>query len=157
MEPARICPQACLYVSKRLSPGQMCKSHDSKSFGRRQRNRSRDSSVLRNDSVKTRLWNELHDLRKQGLADVHSQPPESLSISRSYPSEATSSLNRHQTRNYSLPSTHKAFLRSLGSFNRTVVALVRDLSEPTWGNLPQDEGGQKSRRDFLGTSGSSQR
>ena len=85
IEFARVRPQARLDVSKRLSQSQLRKSHDSKVLGRRQRPHTRISLVTLHDSGETRPGDELHDLCKQRLADVHGQPPESLSIPGSYP------------------------------------------------------------------------
>ena len=53
IELARICPQACLDVSQRFSPGQLRKSHDSKVLGCRQRPHTRISLVTLHDSGET--------------------------------------------------------------------------------------------------------
>ena len=98
VELARVCSQARLDVSQRLAPRQLPKSHGSKVLGCRQRPHTRIASVPRNNSGKTRPGDELHDLCKQRLADVHGQPPESLSIPGSYPFLALCSSNRHQTK-----------------------------------------------------------
>lgn len=98
IEFARVCSQARLDVSQRLVPRQLRKSHDSKVLGCRQRPHTRISLVTLHDSGKTRPGDELHDLCKQRLADVHGQPPESLSIPGSYPFLAVCSSNRHQTK-----------------------------------------------------------
>jgi hypothetical protein len=52
-------------------------------------------------------------LCKQRLADVHRQPPESLSIPGSYPFLALCSSNRHQTKLASNPRP-VTILRSAG-------------------------------------------
>ncbi len=98
IEFARVRAQARLCVSKRLSPRQLRKSHDAKVLGRRQRPHTRISLVTLHDSGETRPRDELHDLYKQCLADVHGQPQESLSIPGSYPFLAVCSSNLHQTR-----------------------------------------------------------
>jgi hypothetical protein len=103
IEFARVRPQARLDVSKRLSQSQLRKSHDSKVLGRRQRPHTRISLVTLHDSGETRPGDGLHDLCKQRLADVHGQPPESLSIPGSYPFLALCSSNRHQTKLASNP------------------------------------------------------
>jgi len=95
---ARVRVQACLDISKRLSPSQPRKGHDSIVLGRRQRPHTRISLVMPHNSGETRPGNELHDLCKQSLADFHSQPPESLSIPGSYPFLAACGSNQHQTK-----------------------------------------------------------
>ncbi len=64
IEFVRVRAQARLDVSKKLSPRQLRKSHDSKVLGGRQRPLARISLVTIHNSRETRPMDELHDLRK---------------------------------------------------------------------------------------------
>jgi len=107
VELARVRPQACLDVSERLSPCELRKGHRAKVLGSRQGTHSRVAFVPRNDLGETRPRDELHDLRKQRLADVHDHPRGLLSIPGSYPFLALCSSNRHTTKLASNPRPAK--------------------------------------------------
>jgi len=98
IEFVRVRAQPRLDVSRRPSPLQLRKSHDSKLLGRRQRPHACISLITLQNSGETRPRDELHDLCKQRLADVHGQPPESLATPGSYPFLPVYNSNRHQTK-----------------------------------------------------------
>jgi len=99
---ARVGSKSHFDVSKTLSPSQLCKSHDSKLLGASQAPHARVATIARHDSGKACPWNELHDLSKQGLADIHRKPPRSLSLGN-YTGMGKRVSNRHQIKLASRP------------------------------------------------------
>ena len=69
-----------LDVSQRFAPGQLRKGHDTKMLGRLLRRYTGFFPATLHESKESRPRNEVHDLWKQRLADVRSQPLEPLSI-----------------------------------------------------------------------------
>jgi len=104
VEFARVGTKACLDIAKRLAPGQSRKGYYPKVLGCRQRSYSGVASVAIDNARKACPRNELHDLRKQRLANVHGNPPGLVSIPQSYPVLAVCRSNRHQTKLLSNPS-----------------------------------------------------
>jgi hypothetical protein len=92
---ARVGSKSHFDVSKTLSPSQLCKSLDSKLLGASQAPHAQVATIVRHDSGKACPWNELHDLSKQGLADIHMKPPRSLSFGN-YTGMGKRVSNRHQ-------------------------------------------------------------
>jgi len=87
--------ERAFHVSENFSPGQLCKGYDSKLLGTAQPTNP-DVATTAIDNVATaRLGHELHELRKQGLADVHEPLPKVLSL-RQYPIMKDSISSRHQ-------------------------------------------------------------
>jgi len=99
---ARVGSKSHFDVSKTLSPRQLCKSHNSKLLGASQAPHARVATIARHDSRKACPWNELHDLSKQGLADIHRKPPRSLSLGN-YTGMGKRVSNRHQIKLASRP------------------------------------------------------
>jgi hypothetical protein len=77
---ARVGSQRHFDVSQALAPSQLGKSHDAKLLGAAQAPHARIAAIASHDSRKACTWNELHELSKQGLADIHRKPPRGLSI-----------------------------------------------------------------------------
>ncbi len=77
---ARVGSKSHFDFSKTLSPRQLYKSHDSKLLEASQTPHAQVATVARHVSGKACPWNELHDLSKQGLADIHRKPPRSLRL-----------------------------------------------------------------------------
>ncbi|MEY3740509.1 MAG: hypothetical protein RLZZ192_1185, partial [Pseudomonadota bacterium] len=92
---ARVGSKSHFDVSQALAPSQLCKSHDAKLLGASQAPHSRIAAISRHDARKVCPWNKLHDLREQGLADIHRKPPRSLSLGN-YTGMRKSVSNRHQ-------------------------------------------------------------
>lgn len=92
---ARVGSKSHFDVSQTLSPRQLCKSHDSKLLRASQAPHARIAAIARHDSGKACPWNELHDLSKQGLADIHRKPPRSLGLGN-YTGMGKRVSNRHQ-------------------------------------------------------------
>ena len=69
-------------VSQALSPSQFCKRDDAKLLGASQTSYARVAAIASQDARKACPWNELHDLRQQGFADIHWKPPRSLSLGK---------------------------------------------------------------------------
>jgi len=63
--------QTSFDVAKTFSPSYLRKSHHPKLLGARQRTHTRVSVVTRNDASEACPRYEIHDLREQGLADIH--------------------------------------------------------------------------------------
>jgi hypothetical protein len=61
-------------------PFQLGKGHNAKLLGASQAAHARVAALALNDSRKACPWNEFHDLRKQGLADIHGKSPRGLSL-----------------------------------------------------------------------------
>lgn len=77
---ARVGSKSHFDIAQALGPSQLSKSHDAKLLAATQTSYARVAAIARHDSGKACPWNELHDLRKQGLADIHGKPPRSLCL-----------------------------------------------------------------------------
>ena len=99
---ARIGRQAGLDIAQALSPSQLREGHGAELFGTRQRSHTRVASMALHDAREAGPWNELHDLSKQGLADVHALPQRQSSSGKYAVLEERSS-NRHQTKSVCNP------------------------------------------------------
>ena len=97
--------QRYLDVAQALAPSQLGKGHDAKLLGARQTTHTRVATVAGNDSRKACPWHELHDLSKQGLADIHRKPPRGLSLG-SYTGMGKRVSNRHQIKSAARPRQH---------------------------------------------------
>lgn len=89
--------QRNFYVAKALAPSQLGKGHDAKLFGASQAAHTQFATVVLNNARKASPWDELHDLRKQSLADIHRKPPRGSSLGNCTRMWRTVS-NRHQTK-----------------------------------------------------------
>jgi hypothetical protein len=78
-----------------LSPSQLGKSHDSKLLRESQAPHARVVVIAGHDARKACPWGELHDLREQGLADIHRKFPRSLSLGN-YTKMKKRVSNQHQ-------------------------------------------------------------
>ena len=107
---ARVGSKSHFDVSQALSPRQLCKSHNSKLLGASQAPHARVAAIAGHDSGKACPWNELHDLSKQGLADIHRKPPRSLSLGN-YTGMGKRVSNRHQIKLASRPRQYWHSLR----------------------------------------------
>ena len=107
---ARVGSKSHFDVSKTLSPSQLCKSHDSELLRASQAPHARIATIARHDSGKACPWNELHDLSKQGLADIHRKPPRSLSLGN-YTGMGKRVSNRHQIKLAARPRQYWHSLR----------------------------------------------
>ena len=92
---ARVGSKSHLDVSQTLSPSQLCKSHDAKLLRASQAPHARVAAIARHDARKACPWNELHDLREQGLADIHRKSPKGLNLGN-YTGMRKRVSNRHQ-------------------------------------------------------------
>ena len=92
---ARVGSKSYFDIAQALAPSQLCKGHDAKLLGASQTSYARVAAIAGHDSGKACPWNELHDLRKQGLADIHRKPPRSLSLGN-YTGMRKRVSNRHQ-------------------------------------------------------------
>ena len=94
--------QRHFYIAKAFAPSQLGKGHDAKLFGASQAAHTRVATVASHDSRKACPWDKLHDLRKQGLADIHRKPPRGLSLA-SYTGMRKQVSNRHQIKSAARP------------------------------------------------------
>ena len=77
---ARVGSKSHLDVAQALAPSQLSKSHDAKLLRASQAPHARVAAIARHDARKACPWNELHDLREQGLADIHRKSPRGLNL-----------------------------------------------------------------------------
>jgi len=92
---ARVGSKRHFDVAQALSPSQLGKSHDAKLLGVCQAPHARVAAIARHDARKACPWNELHDLREQGLADIHRESPRGLNLGN-YTGMRKRVSNRHQ-------------------------------------------------------------
>lgn len=92
---ARVGSKSHFDVSKTLAPSQLGKSHDAKLLRASQAAYARVAAIARHDARKACPWNELHDLREQGLADIHRKSPRGLNLGN-YTKMRKRVSNRHQ-------------------------------------------------------------
>jgi len=92
---ARVGSKSHFDVSQALAPSQLGKSHDAKLLGATQAAHARVAAIASHDARKACPWNELHDLRKQGLADIHRKSPRGLNLGN-YTKMRKRVSNRHQ-------------------------------------------------------------
>ncbi len=92
---ARVGSKRHFDVKQTLSPSQLSKSHDAKLLLASQAPQTRVTAIARHNARKAFQWNELHDLREQGLADTLRKPPSILGL-RNYTVMGKRVLNRHQ-------------------------------------------------------------
>jgi hypothetical protein len=117
--------QRHLDVSQALAPSQLGKGHNAKLLGASQAAHARVAAVALNDSRKACPWNEFHDLRKQGLADIHGKSPRGLSL-ENYTGMEKQVSNRHQ-KNRLLGHARIGFLYKSTRFNRTLLIAAQYL------------------------------
>ena len=67
-------------TAQALWPSQLGKIHDAKLLRASQAPHARVVTIPGKDARKACPWNEPHDLREQGLADINRNPPRSLSL-----------------------------------------------------------------------------
>ncbi len=79
---AQVSSKSHFDFSQAISPSQLFKIHDSKLLRDSQVAHVQVSAIARHDSRKACPWNELHDLGKQGLADIHRKPSRSFSLGK---------------------------------------------------------------------------
>ncbi len=77
---ARVGSQRQFGVAQALAPSQLGKSHDAKLLRASQAPHARVAAIARHYARKACPWNELHDLREQGLADIHRKSPRGLNL-----------------------------------------------------------------------------
>ena len=77
---ARVGSKSHFDVAQALAPSQLGKSHDAKLLRASQAPHARVAAIARHYARKACPWNELHDLREQGLADIHRKSPRGLSL-----------------------------------------------------------------------------
>jgi hypothetical protein len=79
---AQVGSQGHFYVSEALAPSQLGKSHDPKLLGATQAAHTLIAAIERHDARKACPWDELHDLRKKGIADIHRESPRGLTLGK---------------------------------------------------------------------------
>ena len=86
-------------VAQALAVGQLGEGHGAELLGAAQAAYSGIATITRHDSRKAGPGHKLHELREQGLAQIHSSPPEVLT-SGSYLKQDMGKLisNRHQNK-----------------------------------------------------------
>jgi hypothetical protein len=89
--------QSHLDIAQALAPRQLREGHRTELLGTRQRANARVACVALHDPREARPWHELHDLSKQGLANVHARSPRQSSQGK-YAVFDKQSSNRHQTK-----------------------------------------------------------
>ena len=92
---ARVGSKRHFDVAQALAPSQLGKSHDAKLLRASQAPHARVAAIARHDARKACPWNELHDLREQGLADIHRKSPRGLNLGN-YTKMKKRVSNRHQ-------------------------------------------------------------
>jgi hypothetical protein len=92
---ARVGSKSHFDVAQALAPSQLGKIHDSELLRASQAPHTRVAAIARHNSGTTCPWNELHDLSKQGLDDIHRKPPRKLSHGN-YTGMGKRVSNRHQ-------------------------------------------------------------
>jgi hypothetical protein len=92
---ARVGSQRHFDVAQALAPSQLSKSHDAKLLRASQAPHARVAAIAGHDARKACPWNELHDLREQGLADIHRKSPRGLNLGN-YTKMKKRVSNRHQ-------------------------------------------------------------
>ena len=88
-----LCRQAGLDVAQAFAIGQLCKRQDAEVFGTGQRSDTVIATIARDDASECRPGQEIHQLREQGLADVHRES--SGKCSPDDPLKALSRSSRH--------------------------------------------------------------
>ena len=99
---ARIGRQAGLDIAKALAPGELRERHGAELLGARQRAHARIAAMALHDASEAGPRDELHDLREQGLADMHVHPQRLSSLGK-YAVLGDRSSNRHQTKSAARP------------------------------------------------------
>ena len=94
-----------LDIAQALAPSQLSKRHDAELLGTGQPTRPRVARVAIHDPRKTRPGDELHNLCKQRLADIHGSSPR-LSIPGNYTIMRIRTSNRHQSLSAYRPRHH---------------------------------------------------
>ena len=91
-------------VAQTLAVSQLCEGHGAELLGATQTAHAGIAAITRHDARKAGPRHELHELREQRLAQVHSSPPE-VSTSGSYSNRNMGKLisNRHQNKLLSNP------------------------------------------------------
>ena len=97
VELAGIGPQGDLDIAKAFAPGQLRKCHDAKLLRAAQSANPGIARVSIHNARKARPRNELHQLRKQRLADIHASP-QGISPRENYTKMSLQSSNRHQAK-----------------------------------------------------------
>ncbi len=92
---ARVGSKRHFDVAQTLSPSQLSKSRDAKLLRASQAPHARVAAIARYDARKACPWSELHDLREQGLADIHRKSPRGLNLGN-YTGMKKRDLKRHQ-------------------------------------------------------------
>ena len=92
---ARVGSKRHFDVAQALSPSQLGKSHDAKLLRASQAPHARIAAIAGHDARKACPWNELHDLSKQGLADIHRKSPKGQNLGN-YTKMRKRVSNRHQ-------------------------------------------------------------
>ena len=88
--------QADLDIAQALAPSELRKGHCAELLGTGQHAHTSIAAMTLHDPRKARPRHELHDLSKQGFADVHAHSPR-LSSRGKYAILGEQSSNRHQT------------------------------------------------------------
>ena len=92
---ARVGSKRHFDVAQALAPSQLGKSHDAKLLGASQASHARVAAIAGHDARKACAWNELHNVREQGLADIHRKSPRGLNLGN-YTKMKKRVSNRHQ-------------------------------------------------------------
>ena len=92
---ARVGSKRHFDVAQTLSPSQLSKNHDAKQLRASQVQHTQVETIASHDTRKACPWNELHDLREQGLADIHRKSPRRLNLGN-YTKLKKRVSNRHQ-------------------------------------------------------------
>jgi hypothetical protein len=111
MQLARVGSQGHFDVAHTLSPSQLSKSHDAKLLRASQEPHTRVAAIASHDARKACPWNELHDLREQGLADIYRKSPRGLNLG-SYTKMKKRVSNRHQIKLTARPRHYWDSLRN---------------------------------------------
>jgi len=104
---AGIGPQARFDIAQRLAPSQLGEGHDTELLGTAQTAHTQISPVAGDDARKAGPRHKLHDLCKQGFADIHGRSPRAIVLG-SYTGMGKWISNRHQTKMGCRPHGFKA-------------------------------------------------
>src|SRR5262249_61463089 len=94
IELAGLSPQTDLDIAQALAVGQLRESHDAKLLGATETARPVITAVTIYDAMESLPWQEIHDLREQGLAEVHGDS--GVAKSRTLAQQAISNSSRGQ-------------------------------------------------------------
>ena len=104
-------PKRRFDVAQALAPGQLRKRHHAKLFRATHAANAGVATVAIHDSPEARPGDELHDLRKKGLADVHESSPRGVPLGN-YPKMKNLNSNRHQIKSTARPRQYWLLLEN---------------------------------------------